>query len=186
MEKILLLVGESGCGKSTLMKNLLKTWPLKYHLVLSTTTRPMREGEFNDIDYHFKALEDYNQLKQTDTPIQETHFGGNYYATFPKDYLRPDREVAVLAVVPKHIEVIKSAFPDKKVLHVFFKTSDALLRRHLSDLPEDLIQQRIDRGNIREQYLKEYNLESTDGLTVYDNDVDESLHYKVDDFTREN
>lgn len=186
MEKIILLVGESGCGKSTLMKNLLKTWPLRYHLVLSTTTRPMREGEGNGIDYYFKTLEEYNQLKQTDTPIQETHFGGNYYATFPKDYLRPDREVAVLAVVPKHIEIIKSAFPDKKVLHVFFNTTDALLRRHLSHLPEDKITERIERGNIREQYLKEYNLQPKDALIVYDSGVDENLHYKVDDFTKEN
>ena len=49
---ILVLSGPSGCGKSSLVTEILK----EYHDIyfsISTTTREIREGEAEGVDYHY-------------------------------------------------------------------------------------------------------------------------------------
>lgn len=52
-----IIAGPSGAGKDSLRNNLIKLYPSEYAPVLSSTTRPMREGETDSIDYHFLSPE---------------------------------------------------------------------------------------------------------------------------------
>lgn len=66
MEKIVVLVGRAAVGKTTAEKMLEKEYG--YQPLISHTTRPMREGETDGVDYHFvgrlemDALEAAGQL----------------------------------------------------------------------------------------------------------------------------
>jgi guanylate kinase len=51
-----IIAGPSGAGKDTLRNELITTYPNAYQPVLSTTTRPPRQGERNGVDYHFRTL----------------------------------------------------------------------------------------------------------------------------------
>ena len=48
---IIVLVGASGSGKSTLEKLICKEFDM--NKIISSTTRPMRKNEVNNVDYHF-------------------------------------------------------------------------------------------------------------------------------------
>lgn len=48
---MLVLAGPSGVGKDTLAKTLTKKYG--YEKIVTYTTRPMREGEVDGVDYHF-------------------------------------------------------------------------------------------------------------------------------------
>lgn len=48
---IIVLVGASGSGKSTLEKLICKEFEM--NKIISSTTRPMRKNEVNNVDYHF-------------------------------------------------------------------------------------------------------------------------------------
>lgn len=59
--KFAIIAGPSGAGKDTLRNLLVEHHPEQYQLVLSTTTRPMREGEKDGVDYHFRSVESVEQ-----------------------------------------------------------------------------------------------------------------------------
>ena len=77
---ILVLSGPSGAGKSSLIKKIEKRIGA-FYFSISTTTRPIREGEVEGVHYHFVNQDEFKQ------DIEEEHFleyalvHGNYYGT---------------------------------------------------------------------------------------------------------
>ena len=51
--KILLVSGPSGSGKSTLIKRLIAEFGEQIYFSISSTTREMRAGEADGVNYHF-------------------------------------------------------------------------------------------------------------------------------------
>lgn len=48
---VLILLGKSGCGKDTILRELVKQYG--FQKIVSDTTRPVREGEIDGVDYTF-------------------------------------------------------------------------------------------------------------------------------------
>ena len=67
-EKGLLIVlsGPSGVGKGTVRKEIFDDPTTSYKYSISMTTRQMREGEVNGVDYFFKTKEEFEALIQED------------------------------------------------------------------------------------------------------------------------
>lgn len=57
--KVIVITGAAGTGKTTVQKYLLKEFGLKR--VLTHTTRPMRAGEQNGVDYYFEDDESFER-----------------------------------------------------------------------------------------------------------------------------
>ena len=55
---IIVLSGPSGVGKSTIIKKVRERMP-DLRFSVSCTTRPMRNGETADVDYHFLSREEF-------------------------------------------------------------------------------------------------------------------------------
>lgn len=53
MGKIYYLMGKSSSGKDTLFKKLIEDRELSLKTIVGYTTRPMREGETEGVEYHF-------------------------------------------------------------------------------------------------------------------------------------
>lgn len=82
MEKGLLLVvsGPSGAGKGTICKELLsKNKDIK--LSISTTTRDIRKGEEEGINYFFINKEDFEDKIKNNEFLEYAEVYGNYYGT---------------------------------------------------------------------------------------------------------
>lgn len=62
MGRIVYLCGKSSSGKDTIFKELLKKGTLKLRTIVPYTTRPMREGEKNGVEYFFTGEEDFQKL----------------------------------------------------------------------------------------------------------------------------
>lgn len=71
MGKIFLLMGKSSSGKDTIYRELMREKDLGLKKVVSYTTRPMREGETDGVQYLFKNEEEYKQLKADNKIIEE-------------------------------------------------------------------------------------------------------------------
>ena len=84
MGKIYYMMGKSSSGKDTLYKEVLKALPKLKTLVLYTT-RPIREGEQEGIEYHFVTDEELERFEKTGKIIEErtydTVYGAWKYAT---------------------------------------------------------------------------------------------------------
>ncbi len=77
---VLVLSGPSGAGKSSLI-NEIKEDIGDYYFSISTTTRPMREGEKEGVDYHFVSQEEFTKDIQEDHFLEHALVHGNYYGT---------------------------------------------------------------------------------------------------------
>ncbi|NTV78326.1 MAG: guanylate kinase, partial [Clostridiales bacterium] len=53
MGKIFYLMGPSSSGKDTIYKRLLGEKELELHTLVTYTTRPIRVGETEGVEYHF-------------------------------------------------------------------------------------------------------------------------------------
>lgn len=74
---MIILCGASASGKTEVAKLLMSKYGIKK--VVTNTTRPIREGEVNDIDYHFTSKERFLELKEQDYFVETTEYNGNYY-----------------------------------------------------------------------------------------------------------
>lgn len=77
--KIVALFGEAGSGKDYIVKNIMKTELGKRYLneIISSTTRPPREGEKNGINYNFIS---YDEFTKKDF-LEYTTFRNWWYGT---------------------------------------------------------------------------------------------------------
>ena len=57
---IIVLVGKTASGKTTIANELCKNHG--YKRIITYTTRPMRENEVQDVDYHFISDEQFNKM----------------------------------------------------------------------------------------------------------------------------
>lgn len=86
MQKVIILSGPSGVGKNTLGDFLLQQFPeLSYSV--SATSREIRKGESDGVDYHFMYNESFEQKIKEDELLEwQEVYAGTYYGTL-KDEL---------------------------------------------------------------------------------------------------
>lgn len=70
MGKIFCLIGKSSCGKDTLYKRILSDGNLPLKTLISYTTRPIRSGETDGVEYYFLTEEQLKILEQEDKIIE--------------------------------------------------------------------------------------------------------------------
>ncbi|MBI3561002.1 MAG: guanylate kinase [Gammaproteobacteria bacterium] len=70
----------SGAGKTSLVKALLEQLP---HLAVSVshTTRPMRPGEQDGVNYHFVSVPDFEKMVTAQAFVEHAKVFDNYYGT---------------------------------------------------------------------------------------------------------
>ncbi len=64
MGKIFCLMGKSACGKDTIYKQILSDKSLPLRTLIPYTTRPIRDGEQNGVEYYFLTEEQQQELAQ--------------------------------------------------------------------------------------------------------------------------
>lgn len=80
------LSSPSGAGKTTISRKLLSADPA-IKLSVSVTTRPMRPGEQDGIDYHFVDDAEFDRMIADDDFYEWAHVFGHRYGT-PKGHIR--------------------------------------------------------------------------------------------------
>ena len=147
------MVGASGSGKTTLETDLVNTG--MYSKVVSSTTRPMREGEENGKDYHFYNLEDFHNLNL----IESAEFGGNWYGITVDELNNDDKDICFV-VEPNGLSQIKEYAkdnPDFRTITIFFSLSENLRRKNMiqgrGDSVED-VDKRLGVDTINQDWKK--------------------------------
>jgi len=70
----------SGAGKTSLLKALVETEE-QVKVSVSHTTRPMRPGEEDGVDYHFTSQDKFSELIAAGAFLEHAEVFGNYYGT---------------------------------------------------------------------------------------------------------
>ena len=80
-EGILIIVSApSGCGKSTVVHALMEQRDT-LRFSVSATTRKMREGEVDGVDYYFVSREEFERMIEENAFLEHAEYVGNCYGT---------------------------------------------------------------------------------------------------------
>ena len=113
---ITIISGPSGCGKNSIIKAAVEKNPLLSY-VTSVTTREIRAGESEGVNYYYKSREEFARLIQTGEILEWDEFCGNRYGTLKSEI---SSKIAagmdlILDLTISGAIAVKKAFPEDAV-----------------------------------------------------------------------
>jgi guanylate kinase len=82
------LSAPSGAGKTTIARDLLNREIPNMHFSISATTRPIRQGEIDGLDYNFVTKEKFEDMIINQELLECAEIHGKYYYGTPKKPVR--------------------------------------------------------------------------------------------------
>lgn len=79
MYTVVAIMGKSSSGKTTFQKVIAQLFDVNE--IVSTTTRPMREGEVEGVDYNFVTVEEFTEKVLNCEMLEATDFNDWFYGT---------------------------------------------------------------------------------------------------------
>ena len=133
MNKGILVVvsAPSGCGKDTIVSKVSEIMEDKCHTSISMTTRPMRKGETDGVNYYFVSKEKFETNIANGGILEHTVYNGNYYGT-PVSEVTDNLEkgkIVFLVIEVEGGENIKKLFPDACKIFIIPPSFEALGKR---------------------------------------------------------
>ncbi len=147
--KLIIISGPSGAGKSTIVRALMAQSPGAFFSV-SATTRAIRPGEEDGVDYHFVTREAFRELIRTDGLLEWAEYVGNYYGTPAKPVLEKLEQGfdVILDIESRGARQVMDKYPEAVSIFVCapsFAELEKRLRDRGTNTEED-IQRRLIKG----------------------------------------
>lgn len=93
---LIVLSGPSGVGKGTVRKAIFDSGEMDFAYSISMTTRKMRAGEKDGVDYFFRSKEEFEALIERGGLLEYAQYVDNYYGTplkYVEDTLNSGQDV---------------------------------------------------------------------------------------------
>ena len=157
MSNIFIISAPSGCGKTSLVKELCQTYSFLEQTV-SFTTRDIRSGEVNGLDYHFISKESFLTSKANNKFIESQKVYDNFYGTTYDSInkILHSGKDAILEIDYKGMFLIKSKIPSSKSIYII-PPNVGELRKRLLDRGLDsreVIENRMSQAKDELKYAK--------------------------------
>lgn len=158
---ILVISGPSGSGKSSLLNHLLRVGENLYFSI-STTTRSLRDGEVDGVNYHYISKEMFERDIEDGSFLEWAKVHDNYYGTSLKPILKAlnDGKIVIFDIDVQGHKIVREKFGNLTT-SVFITTpdQDALQKRLYergADKPQT-IQKRLKNAVTEMSHIDEYD-----------------------------
>lgn len=172
MGKIICFMGKSSTGKDTIFRKLIEDGEPKLYTLVPYTTRPIRDGEQNGVEYFFTDEEGYRKLSEAGKIIEErtydTYYGlWRYFTVDDGNIDLEHKSYAVIGTLEAYNKLC-DFFGREKIVPVLVEVDDgvrlqrALDREKMQEQPkyEEMCRryladgQDFDEGKIQEAGIK--------------------------------
>ncbi|WP_414727865.1 guanylate kinase [Zhongshania aliphaticivorans] len=137
----------SGAGKTSLVAELLKRTP-QLSVSVSHTTRPMRPGEEDGVNYHFISHEVFQQMLGETAFLEHAQVFDNFYGTSQKwvESELARGEDVILEIDWQGAQQVRRLMPETVAIFILPPSRDALNQRLTGRGQDDdsVIQRRMD------------------------------------------
>lgn len=120
--KIVALFGESGCGKDTIKKYLFLEKPDLFYPIVMSTTRPKRDYEKEDFDYHFLTPEEFTQKIFNGDILEAQMFNDWAYGLDANDLVEDKINIGAFSI--DSIETILEQCPNIELIPIRIVVDD--------------------------------------------------------------
>jgi len=170
---LMLISGPSGAGKSTLVQAMLDEVP-ELNFSVSTTTRSLRAGEIDGVDYHFVDDATFDRLVADDAFVEWAHVHDRRYGTRRDhvDQMISRGEIPLLDLDVQGGKNVIELYGAELVSIFVFPPSWSELERRLRGRgtdDESVIRTRLDNARWEVNYAEHYS------YWLVNNDKDEAL-----------
>ena len=172
MGKIFYVMGKSSSGKDTIYKRVMRDKSLGLCKIVPYTTRPIREGEKEGVQYHFTDMSGFDELDKAGKVIEhrtyDTFYGEWKYFTVDDGNIDLSRNNYLIIGTPESYVATKKYFGEAKVLPILINVDDgvrlqrALNRERKQETPkyEEMCRRFLaDAEDFSEEKLKECKIE---------------------------
>lgn len=175
MGKIVCLMGKSSSGKDTIYKKLLEAEELHLKRLIPYTTRPIRAGEQEGLEYHFVGEQELEKLETQGRIVElrayDTIHGVWKYFTVWEEHMNLETESYAVIGTLESWNAMKRYFGSEKMVPVYVEVEDGerlsralererqqaapkyaeLCRRFLADM-EDFSEERLKEAGIERRF----------------------------------
>lgn len=154
MSRIFYLMGKSASGKDSVYRELMKRFP--FEKIVMYTTRPMRQGEKNGVQYFFTDEMEYRKFSEAGKVIearcyQTVHGPWIYYTVDDGMVRREERKNYLVIGTLESYEKMKSYFGGDMLVPIYLEVDDGLrLERALN---RERMQRSADYSEMCRRYL---------------------------------
>jgi guanylate kinase len=128
--KLYIISAPSGAGKTSLVKQLISDLT-DLTVSISHTTRQMRPGETEGLDYYFVSAENFQVMQNNQAFLEHAQVFDNYYGTARQtveDNLHQGQDV-ILEIDWQGAQQIKKLLPDSLSIFILPPSTEVLLHR---------------------------------------------------------
>jgi guanylate kinase len=129
---LVIISGPSGVGKDTIIDALReRAHDPEYHYVVTCTTRAMRPGEADGVDYHFLDAEAFAAQRTAGGFLEANEVHGNWYGT-PRSQVREalaDGRDVILKIDVQGAQVVKGKVPGALLIFLIPPSLEDLFQR---------------------------------------------------------
>ncbi len=129
--KIYVITGPSGVGKGTLCQRLLESDP-NLRISISATSRGMRPGEIDGVNYFFKTRPEFEaMIAAGDQLLEWAEYNGNFYGT-PRGYVLQQLDSGhsvLMEIETQGALMVKAQYPEARLIFIAPPSMEALESR---------------------------------------------------------
>lgn len=160
MKKLFVISGSSGVGKGTVLKEFLAKHP-ELKLSISCTTRGMRAGEVQGVNYHYISKDEFKKGIDTGDFLEWAEFSDNYYGT-RKSFIEAELlkgSNVILEIETQGALQVKKLMPDAVLIFIAppsFEELEHRLRGRKTE-SEEVILKRLNQAAREKEDSKQYH-----------------------------
>jgi guanylate kinase len=128
MGRIFYIMGKSSSGKDTIYKRLIQNRSLHLKRIVPYTTRPIRSGENDGVEYHFTDIDGMNRLRADNKIIEsrsyDTVYGVWYYFTVKDNQIDlENNDYLIIGTLQSYVNT-RDYFGEDKVIPIYISLDD--------------------------------------------------------------
>ena len=152
---LLVISAPSGCGKDTVISSVLKKMENDAYLSVSMTTRDIRPGEQEGINYYYVTEEEFFRNVNEGNMLEYARYGSNYYGTpvKPVKKLMSEGKVVILIIEVEGGGNVRKTFPEAVKVFIM-PPSMQVLENRLRGRNTDSEQAILDRLEIAKKEME--------------------------------